>query len=218
MRQHAADHARAPCVNKSLPVCVREGDWRGAVPSTDESGPLLTMEVLRRLRRARAVIREHVCPGNWSMTVGGKCPCMPARVLADAPVSYLRLVVCSQNARRIRMPPKSPRPSLRRDRGRERRGLEPVTAGVTGLARAVKIVHATTREGSNSRRMSDALGRGGDAEKPPPGRFQRSRGAPDAPELRRRPTRCKKRFSSRCRSGLSHVRRRHTPTGSIPKM
>jgi len=57
----------------------------------------LTMEVLRQHVRVRAVIREHVCPENLPFGV----LLVTAHALSDVPVSYLRRVVCSQNAQRL---------------------------------------------------------------------------------------------------------------------
>jgi hypothetical protein len=70
-------------------------------PLTDSNRrPLLTMEVLRRYSRTRAVICDHVCPANRYITACRPCTRVPARVQADVPVSYPRCVVCSQNTRR----------------------------------------------------------------------------------------------------------------------
>jgi len=57
----------------------------------------LTMEVLGRYRRARAVIREHVRPANTRLAVCRPRPRVTGRALTGVPASYPRRVVSSQN-------------------------------------------------------------------------------------------------------------------------
>jgi hypothetical protein len=47
-----------------------------------------------------AVIREHVCPANPPLRTCRQCPRVTACGQSDVPVSYPRLVVCSQNEQR----------------------------------------------------------------------------------------------------------------------
>jgi hypothetical protein len=60
---------------------------------TRTGDPLLTMEVSGRYWRARPGTRDHVVPANSRFAPCRSCPRVPARALADVPVSYPRAVV-----------------------------------------------------------------------------------------------------------------------------
>src|SRR5262245_17051536 len=64
------------------------------------------MEASARYWRARAIIREHVCPANHVLALCRQCPRVPARVLTDVPVSYPRSVVGFQNTEQTCRAPK----------------------------------------------------------------------------------------------------------------
>jgi hypothetical protein len=57
----------------------------------------LTMEVKGWYWRARPGTRDHVSPANLPFAACLPCTRVPARAQADVPVSYPRLVACSQN-------------------------------------------------------------------------------------------------------------------------
>src|SRR5512132_2952317 len=60
------------------------------------------MEVPRRYSRARPDTHGHVFPANRPFALCLECPRVPACAQPDVPVSYPRLVVCSQNRRSTR--------------------------------------------------------------------------------------------------------------------